>query len=160
MLTEPRNSSLLECPAVASPAVMHLATTKNLTKEIHYMIVVTLTVSPYDMSWIVAKHKGNVMPPCINVIHNLQCDKITLWTIKVRNIFGLSQSFLRNLCKVALVVSTCHQNLVIILCLWMSCLLNTLHSKDFGFVVVKHTKVKWMHSFLCVRYSTTWNYFK
>jgi hypothetical protein len=140
--------------------IVTLATTKIWQKKIHYMIMVTLTLSPYAMSWIVAKHKGNVMPPCINVIHNPQCDKITLWTIKVRNIFGPFHSFLRNLCRAAPVVSTCHQNLVIILCLWMSCLLNIPHSKDFGFVVVKHTKVKWMHPFLCVRYSTTWSYFR
>jgi hypothetical protein len=142
----------------------HFSYNKSLTKKMHYMIMVTLTLSPYAMSWIVAKHSGNVMPPYIDIIHNPQCDKITLWTIKVRNIFGPSHSFLRNLCRAARVVRTCHQNLVIILCLWMSCLLNIPHSKDFGFVVVKgelsHSKVKWMHPFLCVRYSTTWSYFR
>jgi hypothetical protein len=57
------------------------------------------------------------MPPCINIICNPQCNKITQCIIKVKIIIASSHFFKKFCVGQVPIVNTCHQNLAIILCL-------------------------------------------
>jgi hypothetical protein len=67
----------------------------------------------------VARHNENVMALCINVIHHmvLTFERYLMNHQNNNNINPFPTFFLGNLCRAGPVVSTCHQNLAIILCL-------------------------------------------